>query len=107
MKAVDFIRKFGWENSICIINEWGNFFDQFETDPPTSFIPAVEAFTNTEDALFVDYEAVSLIDLKPYVDAFTLVQAKGGLKKCLQFFPEDHMSGLLHKSTTLVEEVGV
>ena len=107
MKAIDFIRKFGWGHSIYVVNEWINFFDQFETQPPTCFIPSAQAFVNSEDNLFVSHQSVSLVHLKSYVEAFNLVESKGGLKKCLQFFPENHMNGLLNKAIILVKEVGI
>ena len=87
MKAVDFIRKFGWDKTIHVIN--------------TDFL------TNGEQ---LQLAGVIVNDLKKYTDAYKLVQKFGGLKEAQRLhydeFRSDKSYNEIQQAITLVEEVG-
>ena len=84
MKAFEFIRKFGWDNSIGVVANCEKYHPVYQ--------------------LPVD-------DLRKYTDAYKLVQKFGGLKEAQRLhydeFRSDKSYNEIQQAITLVEEVGV
>jgi hypothetical protein len=84
MKAVDFIRKFGWNNSIGVVVNCEKYHPVYQ-------LPAD--------------------DLRKYTDAYELVQSYGGLDALelhLHSLPVNYESVKhFYEALSLVEEVGV
>lgn len=100
MKAVEFIRKFGWKYTIDLLNRY----------------PKHTHTTNDGRMFFnentcVDEIKVQLIglvkfsDLKKFTDAYELVQSVGGWNNATALYDE-YLDSELGKAITLVEEVG-
>ena len=89
MKAIEFIKKFGWAKAIYVIN--------------TDFL------TNGEQS---QLSGVIVSELKKYTNAYELVQNRGGLDEAkdhtmvLALIEEYEQLKQLQKAITLVEEVG-
>lgn len=83
MKAVDFIRKFGWNNAIDVVINCEKYHPVYK--------------------LPVD-------DLKKYTDAYELVQKFGGLDgakdKYFSCVQNNESASHINEAITLVEEVG-
>lgn len=102
MKAVEFIRKYGWDSAISIV---------FNRPPSATYYRASDnnilGFGGLYGRTHGEYcgNTISLADLKKFTDAYELVHKFGGLieaKKCIddKIYPE------LGRAITLVEEVG-
>lgn len=92
MKAIDFIRKFGWKEAKLFVDE---------------NISAGDVYDNIDDNYF--YVETNWTELKQYVDAYELVQSYGGLDKSKELSCSNNVIFNVHplrKAITLVEEVG-
>ena len=88
MKAIEFIKKFGWDFSVAFSNKGEQL---------------IEARPHEIGRGFID-------DLKTLVDAYELVQSYGGLdgstKECIKLHCSDEPISKLKEAISLVEEVG-
>ena len=107
MKAVDFIRKFGWDSAINIINGWGN------KDFDDSYNIKDDVYCNLPFEPTDDCGTLCLFELNKYVSAYQLIHKDF---ESVEMADYEHMvSGCysdpywieLRKAITLVEEVGV
>ncbi|MEG1232407.1 MAG: hypothetical protein RSE18_01125 [Acinetobacter sp.] len=90
MKAIEFIKKFGWIDA-----SHKNVWFHFGCSSERSF-ESIHGFRIIED-------------LKPYIDAWELVQSYGGLDKSKELSCSNNVIFNVHplrKAITLVEEVG-
>lgn len=98
MKAVEFIRKVGWEKSIEVV-EVGDI-------GATKYIPAWNFYA----AGIVSDDFVLLSELKKYTSAYELVQKHGGIDGAIEETGMSYISASdwdeLNIAITLVEEVG-
>ena len=124
MKAIDFIREFGWEKAIEVINGRKSWNDKKSGRLLTDNSYVLES-CRYEHAIgtlymgeFTYYDAnsyrsgeVNLLKVKKYTDAYELVQRFGGLDEtkdeyfsCVQ---NNEAASHLNEAITLVEEVGI
>ena len=96
MKAIEFIRKFGWENAVKCVNglEFKVSFKGIEFDP----------------AIQIDGEITTSVSrLKTYVDAYELVHKHGGINEAIEATGTSYISPSdwddLNQAITLVEEI--
>ena len=123
MKAIDFIREFGWEKAIEVINGRKSWNDKKSGRLLTDNSYVLES-CRYEHAIgtlymgeFTYYDAnsyrsgeVNLLKVKEYTDAYKLVQKFGGLKEAQRLhydeFRSDKSYNEIQQAITLVEEVG-
>ena len=124
MKAIDFIREFGWEKAIEVINGRKSWNDKKSGRLLTDNSYVLES-CRYEHAIgtlymgeFTYYDAnsyrsgeVNLLKVKEYTDAYELVKSYGGLDALelhLHSLPVNYESVKhLYEALSLVEEVGV
>ena len=119
MKAIDFIREFGWEKAIEVINGRKSWNDKKSGRLLTDNSYVLES-CRYEHAIgtlymgeFTYYGAnsyrsgeVNLLKVKEYTDAYELVQRFGGAVKAKEYI-DDFCLPKLQEAITLVEEVGI
>lgn len=94
MNAVEFVRKFGVEESAKIANESVEF--------------GKNVFYDLSDELYYGSDfggRICVNDLKQIVDAFELVDKLGGLDKAKTYVPDHYKSERLKQAINLVEQV--
>ena len=128
MKAIDFIREFGWEKAIEVINGRKSWNDKKSGRLLTDNSYVLES-CRYEHAIgtlymgeFTYYDAnsyrsgeVNLLKVKEYTDAYELVKSKGGIEKAKAIVADSFIWCLggrvyvnpLEQAITLVEEVGI
>ena len=118
MKAIDFIREFGWEKAIEVINGRKSWNDKKSGRLLTDNSYVLES-CRYEHAIgtlymgeFTYYDAnsyrsgeVNLSKVKKYTDAYELMKSYGGWNNATALYDE-YLDCELGKAITLVKEVG-
>lgn len=86
MKANEFVKKFGWDESVCLIKrfpEWADGYCKLD-DEFLNYSDAQDGYTLSDCEHCVEYR-----DLKHLVDSHELVESFGGINNAKRFYDEN------------------
>lgn len=105
MKAVEFIRKFGWDSAISVV-----FNRNLSATSYRVGINSISVLGGIygQARVSTDSNTVLIAELKKYTDAYGLVQHYGGLKGVGDYLKNLRLDSYdeLKQAISLVEEVG-